>query len=135
MECELKTISGNNPDSPLVEIIHSVAHSRSCFTLPWSAGGLSTKEGGLGLLASAGADGKIIIWQISSFDADASAELKGKKPQVSMKPIAAMRDSHGVSDVNCLTWLQRDDGAGQGVLASCADDGSVKVWRVVADAE
>lgn len=44
-----------------------------------------------------------------------------------------MRDAHGVADVNCVTWLQREDGKGAGVLASCADDGSVKVWRVVSD--
>lgn len=130
--------SGANPDSSLVEIFHTAAHSRSCFSLAWTTGGVSTSTGGLGILASAGADGKIIVWQISSLDSDGGpkeAEVKGRKPQVKITPVAAVRDAHGVADVNCVTWLQREDGAGQGVLASCADDGSVKVWRVVGDAE
>jgi WD40 repeat protein len=128
------TNSGTNPDSTLVEVLHSAAHSRSCFTLSWTSGGTSSETGGLGLLASGGADGKIIIWQITSPVDEGDAEVKGKKTRVVMTPIAATRDSHGVADVNCLTWLQREDGAGHGVLASCADDGSIKAWRVVGDA-
>lgn len=44
-----------------------------------------------------------------------------------------MRDAHGVSDVNSVAWCLRVDGKGQGLLASAGDDGSVRVWRVVAE--
>lgn len=47
-----------------------------------------------------------------------------------MQPIAAVREAHGVSDVNCVAWCVREDGKGEGMLASCGDDGSVKVWKV-----
>lgn len=52
--------------------------------------------------------------------------------QVKLRPIAAMRDAHGVADVNSVDWLVRDDGMGKGrgVLGSCGDDGSVRVWRL-----
>lgn len=102
---------GSNPDSLFEEIIHTAAHSRSVFSLSWSEG-----KDGLGLLASAGGDGKIIIWQITE--------------GVTIQPIAAVRDAHGVSDVNSVAWCTREDGRGKGMLASCGDDGSVKVWRV-----
>lgn len=64
----------------------------------------------------------------------ATPAKKGRDiPQVKAVPVAAVRDAHGVADVNCVSWLERDNGRGAGVLASCADDGSVKVWRVTAD--
>ena len=50
-----------------------------------------------------------------------------------IEPIAAMRDAHGVSDVNSVGWCLREDGKGRGMLASAGDDGSVRVWRVVSD--
>jgi WD40 repeat protein len=93
------------------------------FTLSWTSGGLAADEGGLGLLASGGGDGKIIVWQITR------SEGGGLK----MEPIAAVRDAHGVSDVNNVAWCRREDGKGEGLLASCGDDGGVKVWRVIGD--
>jgi WD40 repeat protein len=114
---------GSNPDSPYSETIHTSAHSRSVFSLTWSPGGLALDQGGLGLLASGGGDGKIIIWQIANAE---GGSLK-------MEPVAAVREAHGVSDVNHVGWCKRDDGKGEGLLGSCGDDGGVKVWRVVAD--
>lgn len=123
------TNRGSNPDSLFEEVTHTAAHTRSVFSLSWSAGGLSPDQGGLGLLASAGGDGKIVVWQLSvptsgGETADAT---------ISISPIAAVRDAHGVSDVNSVAWCVREDGRGQGLLSSCGDDGSVKVWRVVSD--
>ena len=45
-------------------------------------------------------------------------------------PVAAVRDAHGVNDVNSVGWCVREDGRGHGLLASCGDEGGVKVWRV-----
>jgi len=118
--------SGNNPDSLFKEVLHTSAHSRSVFSLSWSHGGLATEQGGLGLLASAGGDGKIIVWQLSKPDSLAS-------DTITIEPIAAVRDAHGVSDVNSVNWCVRAGGKGEGMLASCGDDGGVKVWRVVGE--
>jgi WD40 repeat protein len=132
--------------------VHQAAHSRACFSLSWTPGGLPESDGGLGLLASAGGDGKIIVWQVTvatpsetepapephvhshgSGTCNHDHSTPGK-PNVKLEPIAALRDAHGVSDVNSVGWCVREDGKGQGMLASAGDDGSIKVWRVVADA-
>ena len=115
---------GHNPDSLFDEILHTSAHSRSVFSLSWGPGGLSAEAGGLGLLASAGGDGKVIVWQVTK----STEEGKGSALQV--VPVAAAREAHGVNDVNSVGWCVREDGKGQGLLASCGDDGGVKVWRV-----
>lgn len=112
--------SGSNPDSLFQETIHTAAHSRSVFSLSWSEGGIPTDQGGLGLLASGGGDGKVIVWQL----------VKNEQGKVDIQPIAATREAHGVSDVNNVAWCVREDGRGRGMLASCGDDGSVRVWRV-----
>jgi WD40 repeat protein len=124
---------GNNADSPLAERLHTAAHSRSCFALSWSPGGLPETDGGLGLLASGGGDGKIIVWQVVRPTSTSEGAAEKVQEGVQLYPIAAMRDSHGVSDVNSLAWCLRGDGKGRGMLASCGDDGSVKVWRVIRD--
>lgn len=138
------TSSGNRTDSPLTELIHFSAHTGACFTLSWSSGGLPTSQGGLGLLASGGADGRIIIWQLvdtkhqSTIDPEAPpaksplSSINGKDTGVQVYPVAAVRNAHGVADVNAVNWCLREDGKGQGMLASAGDDGTVKVWRVVA---
>jgi WD40 repeat protein len=123
-------ISGNQTDSPLTELSHISAHSGACFTLSWSQNniGLPESQGGLGLLASGGADGRIIIWQLATTPKTASTGMSGMR----ITPIAAMRNAHGVADVNALNWCLREDGKGSGMLVSAGDDGSVKVWRVAA---
>ena len=127
---------GSLIDSTYAESLHTSAHSRSCFSLSWSFGGISSNDGGLGLLASSGGDGKIIIWQIVTSQLTEHAKDDRKyaipmQPAPAITPIAAMRDAHGVSDVNSVAWCLRKDGKGQGMLASAGDDGSVKVWRVI----
>lgn len=115
---------GSNPDSELHEVVHTSAHRGACYAMSWGPGGA---EDGVGLLATAGADGRVIVWQVKA------VEGKGEVPGAVMEPLAAMRDAHGVADVNSIAWNVREDGKGAGLLASAGDDGSVKVWRVVAD--
>lgn len=95
------------------EVQHTSAHSGSVFALAWGPG-----PSPAGLLASAAADGRIIVWEVVDS---------------ALRPIAGMREAHGVADINGLGWNVREDGKGAGLLASAADDGSVKIWRVVTD--
>lgn len=96
------------------EVQHTAAHAGAVFALSWGPGPTPG-----GLLASAAADGRIIVWEV----------VEGK-----LSPVAGVREAHGVADINGVGWNAREDGKGAGLLASAADDGSVKVWRVVADA-
>jgi WD40 repeat protein len=118
------TIRGNQPESNFVESAHTSAHTGPCFTLSWSEGGLSAEQGGKGILASGGADGRIIVWQIVAKDGG----------DLAIYPVGAVRHAHGDGDVNGLQWCLREDGKGKGMLASAGDDGSVKVWRFVDEA-
>ncbi|WVQ98354.1 hypothetical protein IAU59_005477 [Kwoniella sp. CBS 9459] len=143
---------GNQPDSPFEEILHQAAHSRSVFSLSWNPSpispssasssitpGNSDSDSGtdLGLLASAGGDGKIIVWQLSGPGAEGKdkdkPEAGSSSSRVQIRPVAAVKDAHGVSDVNAVGWCVRDDKKGLGLLSSAGDDGSVKVWRIVSD--
>ncbi|ORX35885.1 WD40-repeat-containing domain protein [Kockovaella imperatae] len=110
---------GNQPDSLFEEILHTAAHSRSVFSLSWRKGGY---------LASAGGDGKIIVWKTDVIE-DGDGPVA---PRLSMNPVAAVREAHSVDDVNSLSWCSREEGRGF-LLASCGDDGGVKVWRLVRD--
>ncbi|WVR04866.1 hypothetical protein IAU60_001878 [Kwoniella sp. DSM 27419] len=125
------TRKGSQPDSPFEEALHTAAHSRAVFSMSWTPSLRSTPdESDLGLLASAGGDGKIIVWQLTS-DAVVKATPGGEG--VTIAPVAAVKDAHGVSDANAIGWCIRDDKKGQGMLSSAGDDGSVKVWRMVSD--
>ncbi|KAK4685225.1 cytosolic iron-sulfur protein assembly protein CIAO1, partial [Tremellales sp. Uapishka_1] len=115
------TRGGHQPDSNFTETVHTSAHSRPCFSLSWAAGGA---DGGLGVLASTGGDGKIIIWQ---------ASIPEGEEGIQISPVAAVRDAHGESDVNCVAWCVREDGRGKGMLVSTGDDGGVKVWQFGAE--
>ncbi|TYJ55113.1 hypothetical protein B9479_004252 [Cryptococcus floricola] len=121
--------TGSQSDSPFEEILHLPAHTRSIFSLAWSPP-ITTSPSDLGLIASGGGDGKIIIWQVTKL-----AGEEGKEVGVDVKPIAAKKNAHGVADINSVSWCVREDkkGAGLGMLSSAADDGSVRVWRVVRD--
>jgi WD40 repeat protein len=112
--------TGTSVDSEMVEVVHSSAHRGPVYSLSWTA----APEGGL--LASAGGDGRIIVWHTTAIEGEGIAAPV-------MQPIAAVREAHGAADINCVAWNAREDAKGAGMLASCADDGSVKVWRVAAD--
>jgi WD40 repeat protein len=113
--------TGTNPDSELVEVSHTSAHRGPAYALAWAPGPAA------GLLASAGGDGRVIVWQV------AAVEGKDGVAAPTMEPIAAVSDAHGAADINSVAWNVREDGKGRGLLSTCADDGSVKIWRVAAD--
>ncbi|CCA66756.1 related to WD40 protein Ciao1 [Serendipita indica DSM 11827] len=92
------------------------AHERSIYSVSWTKSPVAQDDNDRGWLASAGGDGRIKIWRI---DVDA-------EKTVSHTFMAEMTDSHGVSDVNCVTWSPLEPG----LLASTGDDCATRIWRV-----
>lgn len=84
-------------------------HERAIFSVAWG------EAGSLGLIASGSSDGQIIVYGLREEGSEVEVLTKSKW-------------AHGVYDVNCVTWCPRK--GHEDYLASCGDDGSVKVWRV-----
>ena len=95
-----------------------------------------------GLVASAGADGRIVVYE-ERFVA-ASTAPKAMETESDTKPslrtewtvLAVMDGAHGIYEINHVAWAKRADrGSVEGesdedVLVTTADDGSVKVWTL-----
>lgn len=76
-------------------------HTRPIYSVCWSKSGL---------IASAGGDGKIVVYE----------EVDGK-----WKIKAAKEAAHGVCEVNSIVWGRPDN-----LLWSAGDDGQIKLWQL-----
>ena len=79
-------------------------HDRVIYSVAWSVSGL---------IASAGGDGRIVVYE----------EIDGKWQVKAIKEAA-----HDVCEVNCVIWGRREDGAE--TLWSAGDDGGIKKWKL-----
>lgn len=150
------------------------AHTRSIFGLDWTEAGnwkpeLQEGEVALGRIASAGGDGKINVYGITSTPQESQRCGYAIKHQL----LASVEDAHGVYDINHVQWcrlgkpvptllaeksqehrhqptifaeeeadtdmeggggaLKLREGmweAARNMLATAADDGTVKVWSL-----
>lgn len=109
-------------------------HDRTIFSVAWGEGA----PGSLGWIASASSDGQIIVYQVEVSSQIALSDVTrtdlnrgqgtregGTEARVLTKAASA----HGVHDVNCVGWCPRK--GLEDHLASCGDDGSVKIWKVL----
>ncbi|PFH48082.1 hypothetical protein AMATHDRAFT_150628 [Amanita thiersii Skay4041] len=94
-------------------------HGRSVYSISWGRGkGKAVKgEEYLGWLASAGGDGVIRIWELVEREGVVCSEL-----------ITSLSKSHGVHDVNCISFCSRD--GFEGMLATAGDEGQIAVWEI-----
>ena len=90
-------------------------HDRTIFSVTWGEG----TPGSLGWIASASSDGQIIVYQVN----------EGQDAQTEARVLTKIASAHGVYDLNCVAWCPRK--GLENYLASCADDGSVRVWKVL----
>ncbi|KAH6909568.1 WD40-repeat-containing domain protein [Coprinopsis sp. MPI-PUGE-AT-0042] len=99
------------------------AGERSVYSISWtSKPGEKDGKGGLGWLAAAGGDGVIRVWDMK--------EGESSPLPLTHDLIATYTDAHGVHDVNSISWCPRK--GFESLLATAGDDGSIRVWNVVA---
>jgi WD40 repeat protein len=90
---------------------------------------LSVSWGKAGLVAAAGGDNSVRVYAAASPDGSAGAgaaqQATGEDATSGWREVAAVEAAHD-NDVNCVEWHPTE----RGTLASCSDDGTVKVWSV-----
>ena len=106
-------------------------HDLSVYAVAWSKR--------TGLLASAGADGRIVVYEerfvTDSASVPASSDGDAPGPRTEWTATVVQDGAHGVYEINHVAWAKRADrgraeGDNEEVLISTADDGSVKIWAL-----
>lgn len=106
------------------------AHELPIYAVAWSRR--------TGLLASVGADGRIILYEERLLPSTPDPEAMDTDVQPPVQTewviLAVVNGAHGIYEINHAAWAKRADrGSGNGeeeVLVTTADDGSVKVWTL-----
>ncbi|KAL5120112.1 Cytosolic iron-sulfur protein assembly protein [Pleosporales sp. CAS-2024a] len=103
-------------------------HERAVYSVSWSRT--------TGMIASAGSDGKIIVYQERWRREEANAVVADETQQSATEwlVVAELYSAHHVFEINHVTWAKRADlnkrYEGEEVLISTGDDGEVKVWAL-----
>ncbi|KAF2707041.1 putative cytosolic iron-sulfur protein assembly protein 1 [Pleomassaria siparia CBS 279.74] len=107
-------------------------HERAIYSVSWSQK--------TGLIASAGSDGKILIykerWKVQASNGvtaeDQDTPMTEKSPLTEWVVIAELFSAHDVFEINHVCWAARSDKGRRNdddeVILSTGDDGEVKVW-------
>ncbi|KAJ5226678.1 uncharacterized protein N7469_006684 [Penicillium citrinum] len=113
------------------------AHELAIYAVAWSRK--------TGLVASVGADGRIVIYEerfVQSGAPAAAVTAEGESEAMDVdRPlktewviVSVLDGAHGIYEINHAAWAKRadrgvsEDGKDEEVLITTADDGSVKVW-------
>ena len=88
-------------------------HERSIYSIDWSRDGL---------IATGGGDDAICVLRV----------LMEGTSLVGLERVGLERGAHA-GDVNAVAW--RPGSGGDGLLASCGDDGALKLWQACAAEE
>ncbi|EPS37426.1 hypothetical protein H072_8856 [Dactylellina haptotyla CBS 200.50] len=101
-------------------------HSRTIYSIDWSKN--------TGLIATAGGDGLIIVYQEIKID-NLQPQFGSSSPE--WKIVAQIPAAHGVHEINSVAWCPKWDNEGlktkEEVLLSAGDDGVVNVFEFETD--
>ncbi|RAH83841.1 putative cytosolic iron-sulfur protein assembly protein 1, partial [Aspergillus japonicus CBS 114.51] len=118
------------------EAVLPAVHDLAVYSVAWSRR--------TGLVASVGADGRVVVYEERRVDAPVPEGGEGEedsKLSLSLLPptewvvVALLNGAHGIYEINHVAWAKRadrgrDPSKEEEVLITTADDGSVKVWTV-----
>lgn len=88
-----------------LETVLPAAHKYAVYSVSWSPVS--------GRIASAGADGQIVVYK----------EKTNKNWEIE----STHKASHGVFEINCISWCQLE--TGEEVLVTAGDDGKINIWQ------
>jgi WD40 repeat protein len=119
------------------EAILPQRHERAIYSVSWSHR--------TGMIASAGSDGKIIVYKErwrrnepngikTNDDAGKAAEEANVSSPTEWVVVAELYSAHDVFEINHVTWAKRSDKGRRSeeeeVILSTGDDGEIKVWAL-----
>jgi WD40 repeat protein len=123
------------------EAILPQVHERAIYSVSWSRI--------TGLIASAGSDGKVIIYKerwrqqasngVDMGESGQKMEIDGEAQREPQSPtewvvVAELFSAHDVFEINHVTWAKRADKGkrwdGEEVVVSTGDEGEVRVWTL-----
>jgi WD40 repeat protein len=110
------------------EAILPQVHERAIYSVSWSRT--------TGMIASAGSDGKIIVykerWRQQASNSEAMEVDGGQLTE--WEVVAELFSAHDVFEINHVCWARRADkgkrGEDEEVVLSTGDDGEVRVWAL-----
>ncbi|KAE8354434.1 putative cytosolic iron-sulfur protein assembly protein 1 [Aspergillus coremiiformis] len=115
------------------EMVLPQMHELSVYAVAWSKR--------TGLLASVGADGRIVVYEelfltvpAHTMSIDPPADAPSTSLRTEWVAIAKLEGAHGIYEINHVAWARRADRgreeSNEEVLVTTADDGSIKVWAL-----
>lgn len=108
------------PASTLREV-----HERAIYTLDWTREPAATgaASSSAGLIATGGADDALALMRVTL-----SAPGEGSTSAVGLVGLGRTSDAHS-GDVNSVAWQPSPRDGADPLLASCGDDGCIRLWR------
>ncbi|PYH46611.1 iron-sulfur cluster assembly protein CIA1 [Aspergillus saccharolyticus JOP 1030-1] len=111
-----------------LEAVLPAVHDLAVYSVAWSRR--------TGLVASTGADGRVVVYQERVVEGQQpQAGPEAKLPPTEWVVVAVLIGAHGIYEVNHVAWAKRADrgrdvSKEEEVLITTADDGTVKVWTL-----
>ncbi|KAJ2606595.1 Cytosolic iron-sulfur protein assembly protein [Coemansia sp. RSA 1722] len=108
-----------------VAVVPDSAHSRAIYSVSWAGAPSGAPATDLGYLATGCGDNTLRVFKVTAAAEGTDSGVQ-QPAGVAVELICERKDAHGLSDINCVRWNL----AHPGWLATCGDDGIVRIWSL-----